>query len=480
MGANPAVSMPDGDKIRRALAKLELLAVADVARTSDTVGFSHLLLPALAWGEKDGTVTNSERVISRQRAFLPSPGEARADWRILCQLAERLGYGASFDYPNAAAIFREHAALSAFENDGTRDFNLRDLTALSDSAYQNLSPAQWPRAQGSASARRFGDGRFSTPDRRARFVAVAPRMPKETVSAERPMLLNSGRVRDHWHTMTRTAKAASLATHRAEPSAELHPDDAKILGAAEGELLRIKGHGSPMIARVIVDPGQQKGSVFAPMHWSDSFGHGGRISPSIPGAPDPISGQPELKQSAVACARLPVDWQAVFLSATRPSPDRLPDHLHRVAYKLRAGWATILAGVGPMPAPPRAEAPDAELADPEAGRLRALWFEDGVLAAAWLVDSDGPPDSAWLAALLGQPAETSGMALAARPAGEAQAMGPPICVCFGVDAATLRKAMHEHGCADLGAIGRRLGAGANCGSCRPEISAMLAALETTG
>ncbi len=479
MGTNPAVSMPDGDKVRRALGKLDFLAVADVARTSDTVGFAHLLLPALAWGEKDGAVTNSERMISRQRAFLPPPGDARADWWILTQLAIRLGHGADFAYRNAAAIFREHAALSAFENDGDRDFDLSGLTTLSDDGYDAFAPAQWPIRAGVDSRRRFADGRYSTPDRRARFVAVTPRGPLEAVTDALPMLLNSGRMRDHWHTMTRTAKAAVLSTHRHEPTAELHPDDARRLGVAEGDLVTISGIGAAMIARAVIDPGQSLGSVFAPMHWSDGFGRGGRVSPAIPGAPDPVSGQPELKQSAVACAKANVDWQAVMLSADRPRAAALPEHVHRVHYKIRHGWATMLAGTGPTPTAPNAldRDPDAEFADPEAGRIRALWFDGGRLAAAWLADRDGQPDAAWLSALFGQEASPAEMALAARPASGERPAGPPICVCFGVDAAALAKAITEHGCGDLAAIGKRLGAGTNCGSCRPEISAMIAQLE---
>ena len=134
------------------------------------------MLPAAAWGEKDGTVTNSERRISRQRAFLPLPGEARPDWWIVTQVAHRLGFDAAFPYASAADVFREHAALSAFENNGTRDFDIGALAALDDRAYDDLAPVQWPLSGEAAPRKRalFGHGSFFTADRKARFVAPEP------------------------------------------------------------------------------------------------------------------------------------------------------------------------------------------------------------------------------------------------------------------------------------------------------------------
>ena len=121
MSTNPLVSLPDADRARAALDACDLVVVSDCMRHTDTSRHADVLLPALTWGEKDGTVTNSERRISRQRPFLPAPGEARADWRIICDVAGRMGFS-GFDYPGVAGIFREHARLSGFENNGSRDF----------------------------------------------------------------------------------------------------------------------------------------------------------------------------------------------------------------------------------------------------------------------------------------------------------------------------------------------------------------------
>src|ERR1700752_3109829 len=166
MGTNPAVSLPQADAAREALKKLELFVVSENVRSNDTVDAGpHVLLPALAWGEKSGTVTNSERRISRQRAFLPAPGEARPDWWILSEGAKRLGFGAAFDYKSAADVFREHASLSAFENNGRRDFDIGALKAVSDEGFELMAPVQWPIREGSeAQARFFAEGGLYTND----------------------------------------------------------------------------------------------------------------------------------------------------------------------------------------------------------------------------------------------------------------------------------------------------------------------------
>jgi predicted molibdopterin-dependent oxidoreductase YjgC len=221
--------------VRRALDACELVVVSDCMRHTDTTRHAHVLLPALTWGEKDGTVTNSERRISRQRRFLPAPGAARADWQTVCDVAQRMGFS-GFDYPNAAAIFREHARLSSFENEGSRDFDLSSLNTLDDRAYDALTPIQWPvtREYPTGTPRMFETAKFFTPDRKARFVPVTPRAAVNATSRDYPLVLNTGRIRDQWHTMTRTGKSARLLSHIFEPCAEFHPDDARMAGVENG------------------------------------------------------------------------------------------------------------------------------------------------------------------------------------------------------------------------------------------------------
>ena len=207
IGTNPAVSLPDADAVREALKKLELFVVSENVRSNDTVEAGpHVLLPALAWGEKSGTVTNSERRISRQRSFLPAPGEARPDWWILSEVAKRLGFGAAFDYRSAADVFREHAALSAFENNGSRDFDIGALTSLSDDAFDAMAPVQWPIRGGQRAAgallrqRRILYQRPQGALHRAGNSGACAARP----APGRPLRLNTGRIRDQWHTMTRS------------------------------------------------------------------------------------------------------------------------------------------------------------------------------------------------------------------------------------------------------------------------------------
>ena len=241
MGTNPAVSLPDADLVREALKKLEMFIVSENVRHNDTVDAGvQVLLPALAWGEKSGTVTNSERRISRQRSFLPAPGEARPDWWIMCEVAKRLGFGAAFDFKSAAEIFREHAGLSAFENNGSRDFDIGGLREVTDEGYDGLSPVLWPLRDGDAPRQRFfADGRFYANDRKARF--VAPEVPalKTETSAGRPLRLNTGRIRDQWHTMTRSGLSLRLGSHLPEPFVEIHPDDANRFGVDDDSFARV-------------------------------------------------------------------------------------------------------------------------------------------------------------------------------------------------------------------------------------------------
>ena len=237
MATNPAASMPDAEQGARGDRAPARSSSSPTSRRAPTRPRSpHVLLPALAWGEKDGTVTNSERRISRQRAFLPAPGEAMADWRSSAEVAKRMGFAAAFAYEEPHDIFAEYAALSALRNNGARDLDLGAYAGVDAGAYAAMAPFSWPaRAGEKPQARRFfADGRFYHPDGRARFVATPYRAPASARSDSLPLLLNTGRIRDQWHTMTRTGKTARLMAHVGEPFVELHPSDAEAAGIARG------------------------------------------------------------------------------------------------------------------------------------------------------------------------------------------------------------------------------------------------------
>ena len=234
MATNPAVSLPRAGAIRAALKKLELFVVSETTLRNDTVeAGAHVLLPAAAWGEKDGTVTNSERRISRQRAFLPLPGEAQPDWWIVSEVARRLGFERAFGYRTPAEVFREHAALSAFENTVSATSTWVVSLISPTRTIDRLEPVMWPvRAAGEPGETRFfGAGKFFTDDRRARFIAAEHPRLRLVTSEAFPLRLNTGRLRDQWHTMTRTGKSPRLSAHAPEPLVDIHPDDAPELAS---------------------------------------------------------------------------------------------------------------------------------------------------------------------------------------------------------------------------------------------------------
>ena len=284
LGTNPADSMPRADRVRAALAACPFVVVSDCWPT-DTTCFADIVLPAAGWGEKDGTVTNSERCISRQRAFRPPPGEARPDWWMLMEVARRMGWQSAFAYRGPADIFREHAALSAFENEepSRRIFDIGALSELSDDDYDRLPPIRWPLPRGtlqpwSNAKRLFGDGGpFPTSDGRARFVPTPYRPPAVPTDDQWPLLLNTGRLRDQWHTMTRTGRLPRLMAHQREPMLDIHPADAARLALIDGGLAQVESpHGATMLP-VRLSNDQRKGEVFAPIHWTDRFTSAGPI-----------------------------------------------------------------------------------------------------------------------------------------------------------------------------------------------------------
>ncbi|MGA9033447.1 MAG: nitrate reductase [Sulfuricaulis sp.] len=486
MATNPAVSLPDAQQVRRALEKCELVIVSDCVRHTDTTKYAHVLLPAAAWGEKEGTVTNSERRISRQRAFLKPPGEAQPDWWMVAEVAKRLGHGAAFDYPNAAAIFREHAALSAVANDGTRDFDLSGLAEVSDEDYARLAPVQWPvtRARPKGTARLFGDGNFFTPSGRARFLPIIPRAPANPTDSAYPLVLNTGRVRDHWHTLTRTGLAARLSAHTIEPYIEIHPQDAARYGVVDGALARASSKWGQSSARVRVSDSQRPGSVFAPMHWNDQFTSAGCIDAVVNPATDPLSGEPEFKHTPVRIEPLQPKWYGFLLSCRKLIPGAAT---YWAAARGQGLWRYELAGDElpkdwAMTARTVLCAQDEkvewiEYFDKAARRYRAARLTKGKLESCIFIGPNPElPPRDWLASLFALEtldAPTRAGLLAGIPPKGCRDSGRQVCACFGVGETAILEAI-QSGCATAADIGARLKAGTNCGSCLPELKALLA------
>ena len=325
VATNPAASMPRADRVRAALDACPFVVVSDCWPT-DTTRYAHVVLPAAGWGEKDGTVTNSERRISRQRKFRDAPGEARPDWWMFAEVARRMGFAHAFAWDGPAAIFREHAALTGFENHRERVFDIAPLAHNDDDAYAEMAPCRWPLR----ASRPFVDGGFSTPDRRARFVPTPYRGLSRNSAG--PFLLNTGRVRDQWHTMTRTGHVPQLMMHTPEPMVALNPADAVRLDLAEGDLARIETDTGNVVLRVTVTAAQRPGELFVPMHWTDEFSASGPIGRAVAARLDPHSGQPELKATPASISRVTTRFHGLLLRRTGGA---LPPLCHWTRYRWR-------------------------------------------------------------------------------------------------------------------------------------------------
>ena len=487
MATNPVVSLPDADRVRTALEKCDFVAVSDCVARTDTTALAHVLLPAAAWGEKDGTVTNSERRISRQRAFAPLPGEAQPDWWIIDQVARRMGFVEEFSYSSPAEIFDEHARLSATENGGTRGFDIGGLAGLTPEEYERLEPIQWPvPSRGHPGTQRlFEDRRFMHADGRARFIPTHPLAPAGTVDESFPFVLNTGRIRDQWHTMTRTSRSPRLNEHLPEPFIDLHAQDALLLALREGELARVTTSRGSMVARVRTSGEVSRGCVFAPIHWSDTNASQARPGALVKAVVDPISGEPEFKHTPARVEPFPVTWYGFVLSR-RPqivtdetwwTTVRGQDFLrYEIAGRaVPSDWAAWMRGrLG-------ATASDADYLDyldPAAGIYRAVYIVNDRLEACMYVSRRPDlPDRAWLGGLFerGKLAAAERISLlAGRPSGAKNDAGPLVCSCLVVGRNTLRRAIAQHGLTDTRQVGVHLRAGTNCGSCLAEIRALLA------
>lgn len=494
MATNPVVSLPDADQVQRALAQCELVVVSDITEKTDTNACAHVLLPALGWGEKDGTVTNSERRISRQRPFLPPPGEARADWQILCDVAQRMGFD-GFRYQSVHEIFDEHARLTARDNTATnsgkqpRLLNLSGLCGMGKARFDAMQPVQWPvmpaaHDEPRGTQRLFTDHHFAHPDGRARFIPTAPRTPKNMPDQDYPLSLNTGRVRDQWHTMTRSGKSPKLNNHISESFIDMHPQDALLCGVREGGLARVSSPWGAMVARVQHGGGIPRGSIFVPIHWNNQSASDARIGAVVNPVVDPVSGEPEFKHTPVRVEEFPVSWHGFILSRHDLALGEIA-HWSRIQgraltrYELagrnqighHGQWARQLFGI---------HDPDAdwlEYEDKTAGMYRAVHIrDDRIESCLFLSPRPDLPSRTWLASLFAkdllEEADRIGL-LIGQPIEKGIDAGPTICSCFGVGRNTICDIIRQQNITSVTQVTSCLKAGGNCGSCVPEIKKLL-------
>ncbi|MCR4378588.1 MAG: molybdopterin-dependent oxidoreductase [Rhodospirillales bacterium] len=480
MATNPAVSMPNAGRVHEALKACPFVVVSDCVGETDTARYADVLLPSTTWGERDGTVTNSERCISRQRPFKAVPGAAREDWSIICDVAGRLGFGEAFAFDCPAEIFAEHAALSAFENDGVRDFDLSGLADMDVAAYDALQPIQWPVQGGGGRERLFADGEFFTPQGKANFVAMRHSPPAMETGGTYPFVLNTGRVRDQWHTMTRTGLSPRLSAHTEEPFLGVHPGDAKALNMKDGDIAKVSSLHGEACLRVLIDPGQRPGEVFAPIHWSRMNTANSGVGGICNTVTDPVSGQPEMKFTPVHIERLAVTWHALVVSRDDVTLDGA---MYWARVQGRAHQRVIAAGKGNGETALNAlkaklgEGEWIEYADPARGRVHAAVVKNGQLvAAAFFSPQNVFPDRFWLDGLFDANDFSSGARqaiLAGRAPGTQAEMGRVICSCMGVGVNAIVRVLEDGHAIDVESLGVVLGAGISCGSCRPELQSLV-------
>jgi assimilatory nitrate reductase catalytic subunit len=465
ISTNPAVSLPDADVVAQAIANVPFVAVSDIMARTDTGDLADVLLPATGWGEKDGTVTNSERRISRQRAFLPTPGAARPDWQIICDVATRMGWGASFDFASPAEIFAEYVGLSGAASGFGRDL---DLSVFADVDYANLIPTQWPRND----TRFFADGRFFHTDGKARMLPISA--PEPAVAGA--FTLNTGRNRDQWHTMTRSGKSPRLGAHLAEPYAEVHPTDAADMGLSEGDLIALKAPQGKAILRALITDRAAKGHLFAPMHWTRQLSSAGSVNRLVAPVVDPVSGQPALKSGRVTAQKFAAAWYgyAASLRPMRPLAD------YAAVARTLTGWQGEYAGIA---VPDNWEILARSLMDlgsSTASQMhddntmrRRIAFYDGDQLTGLFFASPTPVTLARTHAVSLIGTQTPPLAaLAGRSGADQPDPGITICACLNVGINTLRAAIGA-GARTVDALGAATCAGTNCGSCKPELATLL-------
>ncbi|MEM6386908.1 MAG: molybdopterin-dependent oxidoreductase [Pseudomonadota bacterium] len=472
---NPAVSMPEADVVRDAIAACPFTVVSDITAATDTARLAHVLLPASAWGEKDGTVTNSDRTISRQRSVLPAPGKARADWDILAEVGRRMGFASAFDYASPTEIFREYATLSRVAARFGRDFDISDFAEMSDADYATMAPTRWPVAGARQGGRFFANGDFYHADGKAKLLPVRWRPPAADTGPRYPFRLNTGRLRDQWHTMTRTALSPRLAAHLPEPFLDIHPADAAELEIGAADLVQVENPLGRAILRARITEDVAQKQVFASMHWTGETAPSGRIDALVAAATDPVSGQPESKASVVAVKRLDAAWYGFAVS----SQELTPRSEYWAVARTATGYRAELAG---MTAPEDWEAearalfglPDAALStitDMQRGTARIAVHDAGRLVAALFVAKE--PVAVMRDYLVTRPGSADPNVLIGRPLADVPDPGPVLCSCFGVGVNTIVTAIESDGLMSVEAVGTALQAGTNCGSCRPEIAALL-------
>ncbi|MDO6385739.1 nitrate reductase [Uliginosibacterium sp. 31-12] len=499
---NPAHSMPQQALIREALEKCEFVVLQEAYANTETAAYADLLLPALTWAEKEGTVTNTERRITHVNAAIPGPGETRADWAIARDFALCLGAKLGrkdvhrlFAYPNAESVFLEHA-------ESTRGRDL-DITGLSYAVLDELGPQQWPFPAGASEGRTrlYADGKFETESGKAKFVVPATTLTSEAIDARYPLRLTTGRLRDQWHGMSRTGKAARLYAHVDEPRIELNKADIERRGLRDGDLVSVKSRRGKVVLRAYATEEIKPGHAFIAMHWGRNLLSSSGANELTLNTVDPFSKQPELKHAAVQIEKVDLPHQALLMRSAVYADAANGLALERAAalshWLPKFDYAAIsLAGrdfpsvvlriAHSEPIPTEwLEQLDALMdlqgdqcmayADARRGVSKKAMVEEGILTGLRLTGETAA--AGWLKELMIERAPTDTVrrwlfAPLPKPPGPGNSRGRIVCNCLNVSENEIKVAVAAG--ADLAKLQEGLKCGTSCGSCVPELKRLIA------
>ena len=490
---NPAQSLPNQTLVRAALAAAEFVVVQEVNAFTETAEYADLLLPAAAWGEKEGTVTNSERRITHLKAAIAAPGETRPDWEIATDFALRLGVllgkpaDRLFPYTNAEAVFNEH-------RESTRGRDL-DITGLSYALLDQQGPQQWPFPEGAATgkARLYADGVYPTADGRAKFANPRYLPTAEVINTRYPLHFNTGRLRDQWHGMSRTGMVARLFSHVETPALSMHADDMARRSLKDGDLVRVKNPRGELLVPVEASEEMRVGQVFMPMHWGGRYMSGFGVNTVTADQCDPVSRQPELKHAVVQVEKAPLPWHMAVMRRDNAVARmlRIQPLLARFDYAscglygrdnpllvLRVAHGTplsteMLAEIDAL-LDMRDEASIMRYDDPRRGISKRVMVEDGRVVGVRLTGEIAARD--WLKEMMAEGVEIAPLrswvlAPVATPPAGSHSRGRIICNCLDVPETRILEALAQG--ADLTALQASLKCGTECGSCVPELRRMV-------
>ncbi|MEY4729376.1 MAG: hypothetical protein RL020_534 [Pseudomonadota bacterium] len=490
---NPAQSMPDAKLIREALEGAEFVVVQEAYANTDTTAFADLLLPATTWGEKDGVVTNSERRITRVREAVSAPGEAKHDWHIARDFALKLGE--KLGKPQAAKMFAYEKPEDIFNEhrESTRGRDL-DISGLSYALLENKGPQQWPFPEGATAGkpRLYADGKFPTADGRAKIFNAVYQPTAEKTNARHPLHFNTGRLRDHWHGMSRTGNVARLFNHEEEPLLTMNATDMARRHLVDGDIARVSGLRGDIAVRVMASDDMRQGQTFLPMHWGARFMNSAGANALTNNAFDAMSKQPELKHAAVQVSKLDLPWQLVVMRKANDAHSAT--QLMQRAQPMLKKFAYASLGLFGRDEPCvifRAASEDTQIfdfieqidsifaienesslnyLDKQRGIFKRVMLRDGSVEGVRLTGETVARD--WLKDLMAQNMPTDnlrGWMLApvqAPPVGSVM-RGRIVCNCFDVSEKEI-VAEFSSG-TDVPALQSKLKCGSECGSCLPEL-----------